>query len=181
MFLPIGALGQITPYPIWTPPSPFGRWLLGQGKGARGGTQPQTSDFHLLSDRQWGISTVSNTTRVVLCCPVNTNLDELVSAFIQLDLEIVLPQASLKFVTSKAKVGYKEPDFHCQHLWLLVSQEYVYHLLKIIHRDDRLLGYCLELAILLVLLEDAIKCVVCTCKFNVIDNIPLAFIHEVVF
>ena len=107
-----------------------------------------------------GGSTVSNTTGAVLGCPVNTNLDELVSAFIQLDLQIVLPQASLQFTTSKAKVeGHKEPDLHYQHLWLLVSQEDVHHLFKILHCDDRLMRHCLELTIpLMLLLCHPVRC-----------------------
>ena len=125
------------------------------------------------------VSTVFNTTGVILGCPVNINLDELVSVFIQLDLQIVLPQASLQFTTSKAKVeGHKEPDLHYQHLWLLVSQEDVHHLFKILHCDDRLMRHCLELTIPLMLLDDAIQCVVCTCKFNVIYDVPLAFIQS---
>ena len=75
--------------------------------------------------------------------------------------------------TLKAKVkGYKEPDLHYQHLWLLVAQD-VHNLLKIFLHYDRLMWHSLKFAIPLVFRQDAIQCVVGTCKLNIFDYVPL--------
>ena len=157
--------------PPRTPPPPPHLQAGGGGLSAAPLSTAVLRACHQLSDRRWVGQHGLQYHRVGSWLPCQHNLDELVSAFIQLDLQIVLPQASLQFTTSKAKVeGHKEPDLHYQHLWLLVSQEYVHHLFKILHCDDRLMRHCLELTIPLMLLEDAIQCVVCTCKFNVEVN-----------